>query len=117
MASTPSRPVRSRVKSKPTAPRSTYASGGMVQRSSCCTASAQRATCGVIWRAHSSKTTWLSRPTCAGCLSSKPDGGYDKKNQAADVVGVLDALGVRTAELVTHDIGIMVGFAVAATHP
>ena len=50
-------------------------------------------------------------------LSSKPDGGYDKKNQAADVVGVLDTLGVRTAELVTHDIGIMVGFAVAATHP
>src|SRR5438067_3250918 len=50
-------------------------------------------------------------------LSSRPDGGYDKKNQAADVMGVLDALGVRTAELVTHDIGIMVGFAVAATHP
>jgi pimeloyl-ACP methyl ester carboxylesterase len=49
-------------------------------------------------------------------LSSKPDGGYAKKNQAADVVGVLDALGVRTAELVTHDIGIMVGFAVAARH-
>src|SRR3982074_3519309 len=47
-------------------------------------------------------------------LSSKPEGGYDKKNQAADVVGVLDALGVRTFELVTHDIGIMVGFAVAA---
>jgi pimeloyl-ACP methyl ester carboxylesterase len=47
-------------------------------------------------------------------LSSKPDGGYDKKNQAADVVGVLDALGVSTAELVTHDIGIMVGFAVDA---
>jgi pimeloyl-ACP methyl ester carboxylesterase len=50
-------------------------------------------------------------------LSSKPEGGYDKKNQAADVVGVLDALDVRTAEFVTHDIGIMVGFAVAATHP
>ena len=50
-------------------------------------------------------------------LSSKPDRGYDKKNQAADVVGVLNALGVRTAELVTHDIGIMVGFAVGATHP
>jgi pimeloyl-ACP methyl ester carboxylesterase len=50
-------------------------------------------------------------------LSSKPEGGYDKKNQAADVVGVLDALGVHTAELVTHDIGIMVGFAVAAAHP
>jgi pimeloyl-ACP methyl ester carboxylesterase len=50
-------------------------------------------------------------------LSSKPEGGYDKKNQAADVVGVLDALGVHTAELVTHDIAIMVGLAVAATHP
>jgi Domain of unknown function (DUF4331)/alpha/beta hydrolase fold len=50
-------------------------------------------------------------------LSSKPDGGYDRKNQAADVVGVLDAPGVHTAELVTHDIGIRVGFAVAATHP
>src|SRR6267143_1371531 len=50
-------------------------------------------------------------------LSSKPDGGYDKKNQAADVWGVLDALGVRTAELVTHDIGIMVGYAAVATHP
>ena len=49
-------------------------------------------------------------------LSSKPDGGYDKKNQAADVVGVLDALGVRTFELVTHDIGIMVGFAHALEH-
>jgi pimeloyl-ACP methyl ester carboxylesterase len=49
-------------------------------------------------------------------LSSKPDRGYDKMNQAADVLGVLDALGVRTAELVTHDIGIMVGFAVAATY-
>jgi pimeloyl-ACP methyl ester carboxylesterase/enamine deaminase RidA (YjgF/YER057c/UK114 family) len=50
-------------------------------------------------------------------LSSKPDGGYDKKNQAADVLGVMDALGVRSAELVTHDIGIMVGFALAASHP
>ncbi len=28
-------------------------------------------------------------------LSSKRDGGYDKKNQAADVVGVLDAHHVR----------------------
>jgi len=50
-------------------------------------------------------------------LSAKPESGYDKKNQAADVVGVLDVLDVRTAELVTHDIGIMVGFAVTATHP
>jgi len=50
-------------------------------------------------------------------LSAKPESGYDKKTQAADIVGVLDALGVRTVELVTHDIGIMVGYAVAATCP
>lgn len=50
-------------------------------------------------------------------LSAKPDDGYDKKNQAADMLGVLDALGVQNVELVTHDIGIMVGYAVAATSP
>jgi pimeloyl-ACP methyl ester carboxylesterase len=33
------------------------------------------------------------------------------------VWGVLDALGVPTIELVTHDIGIMVGYATVATHP
>src|SRR5476651_1440138 len=36
-------------------------------------------------------------------LSAKPDGGYDKKTQAADILGVLDALGVSRVELVTHD--------------
>src|SRR5579863_4807475 len=34
-------------------------------------ASAQRAICGVIWRAHSSKTTWLLRPTCVGWVSRR----------------------------------------------
>jgi pimeloyl-ACP methyl ester carboxylesterase len=46
-------------------------------------------------------------------LSSKPESGYDKKNQARDVAGVLDALGVRKAAFVTHDIGNMVAFAFA----
>ncbi len=50
-------------------------------------------------------------------LSSKPDGGFDKKTQAGDVAGVLDALKVEEIDLVTHDIGNMVGFAFAATHP
>jgi pimeloyl-ACP methyl ester carboxylesterase len=50
-------------------------------------------------------------------LSSKPAGGFDKKTQAGDVAGVMDALGVRRADLVTHDIGNMVGFAFAAQHP
>jgi pimeloyl-ACP methyl ester carboxylesterase len=50
-------------------------------------------------------------------LSSKPEGGYDKKTQAGDVAGVLDALGIDSADLVTHDIGNMVGYAFAVQHP
>ncbi|MEO5611466.1 MAG: alpha/beta hydrolase [Sphingomicrobium sp.] len=49
--------------------------------------------------------------------SSKPAGGYDKKTQAGDVVGVLDALKVTRADLITHDIGNMVGYAFAAQYP
>jgi pimeloyl-ACP methyl ester carboxylesterase len=49
-------------------------------------------------------------------LSSKPAGGFDKKTQAGDVAGVLDALHVEKVDLVTHDIGNMVGFAFAALH-
>ena len=49
-------------------------------------------------------------------LSSKPAGGYDKKTQGNDIAGVMDALGVTKADLVTHDIGNMVGFALAAQH-
>jgi len=50
-------------------------------------------------------------------LSTKPAGGYDKKTQAEDVVGVLDALKIERADVVAHDIGNMVGFAFAAQHP
>jgi len=50
-------------------------------------------------------------------LSSHPAGGYDKKTQAADVAGVLDALKVDKVEVVTHDIGNMVGYAFAAEQP
>lgn len=50
-------------------------------------------------------------------LSAKPEGGFDKKTQADDVAGVLDALKIKTADLVTHDIGNMVGYAFAAQHP
>ena len=49
-------------------------------------------------------------------LSSHPAGGYDKKTEAGDVAGVLDALGVGKTDLVTHDIGNMVGYAFAAQH-
>jgi pimeloyl-ACP methyl ester carboxylesterase len=50
-------------------------------------------------------------------LSSKPAGGFDKKTQAADVVGVMDALGIQQADVVAHDIGNMVAFQFAAQQP
>jgi pimeloyl-ACP methyl ester carboxylesterase len=42
-------------------------------------------------------------------LSSYPDTGYDKKTQAQDIARVMDKLNVQKADLVTHDIGNMVG--------
>src|SRR5437899_1031197 len=50
-------------------------------------------------------------------LSSHPAGGYDKKTQAGDVAGVLAALKIDQVDLVTHDIGNMVGYAFAAQWP
>jgi pimeloyl-ACP methyl ester carboxylesterase len=50
-------------------------------------------------------------------LSAKPSGGFDKKTQAVDMAGVLDQLGIDRADLVTHDIGNMVGYAFAALYP
>jgi pimeloyl-ACP methyl ester carboxylesterase len=50
-------------------------------------------------------------------LSAHPDSGYTKKNQALDVVGVLDALRIDRVALVTHDIGNMVGYALAVQFP
>ena len=50
-------------------------------------------------------------------LSSHPELGYEKKAQAKDIAGVLDALRIEDAALVTHDIGNMVGYAFAAQYP
>ena len=50
-------------------------------------------------------------------LSAHPDAGYTKKNQAVDIAGVLDYLKIDKADLVTHDIGNMVGYAFAAQYP
>jgi pimeloyl-ACP methyl ester carboxylesterase len=50
-------------------------------------------------------------------LSSRPEGGYDKKTQGHDIAGVLDALRIEQMDLVTHDIGNMVGYAFAAQYP
>jgi pimeloyl-ACP methyl ester carboxylesterase len=50
-------------------------------------------------------------------LSEHPDTGYTKMNQAVDIAGVMDALKAQKAALVTHDIGNMVGYALAAQYP
>ena len=50
-------------------------------------------------------------------LSAHPDTGYTKKNQAVDIAQVLDRLQIQKADLVTHDIGNMVGYAFAAQYP
>src|SRR5215472_929156 len=50
-------------------------------------------------------------------LSSHPEGGYDKKTQARDITQVMDKLKIDQAALVTHDIGNMVGYALAAQFP
>jgi pimeloyl-ACP methyl ester carboxylesterase len=49
-------------------------------------------------------------------LSSKPADGFEKRTQAGDVAGVLKTLKIGKIDLVTHDIGNMVGFAFAAEH-
>jgi pimeloyl-ACP methyl ester carboxylesterase len=50
-------------------------------------------------------------------LSAHPDTGYTKKNQGLDIAGVLDSLKIEKADLVTHDIGNMVGYAFAVQFP
>src|SRR5882757_1346233 len=49
-------------------------------------------------------------------LSATATDGFTKKNQAEDVAGVLDALHIRQADVVGHDIGNMVAFAFAIAH-
>ena len=50
-------------------------------------------------------------------LSAHPDGGYDKATQGRDIAAVLDSLKIGKFALVTHDIGNMVGFALATQQP
>jgi pimeloyl-ACP methyl ester carboxylesterase len=50
-------------------------------------------------------------------LSSHPEAGYEKTSQARDLASMLDRLGVAQVTLVTHDIGNMVGYALAVQFP
>jgi pimeloyl-ACP methyl ester carboxylesterase len=76
---------------------------------------------GDMWSpaaAELAKTHTVIVPDLRGMgLSAHPDAGYTKVNQAVDIAGVLDALHIQKADLVTHDIGNMVGYALAAKYP
>ncbi len=50
-------------------------------------------------------------------LSAHLDGGYDKATQGRDIAAILDQLKIDKFALVTHDIGNMVGFALATQNP
>jgi pimeloyl-ACP methyl ester carboxylesterase len=49
--------------------------------------------------------------------SSRPAHGYDKATMAGDIRGLLDAVGAERVHIVARDIGLMVGYALAATGP
>ncbi|HWD90826.1 MAG TPA: alpha/beta hydrolase [Verrucomicrobiae bacterium] len=49
--------------------------------------------------------------------SAKPESGYDKKNMAVDIHDLVSSLGIKHAQVVGHDIGLMVAYAYAAEFP
>lgn len=49
-------------------------------------------------------------------LSARAEVGFEKANQAEDIAGVMDALHVPRADVVAHDIGNMVAYALASRH-
>ena len=50
-------------------------------------------------------------------LSDKPEGGYDTRTLANDLVGLMDALGHEQFAVVGVDTGMMIGYALAADRP
>jgi pimeloyl-ACP methyl ester carboxylesterase len=49
--------------------------------------------------------------------SDAPAGAYDKPALAADVIGLLDALGLDRVDLIAHDWGAWIGFMLCLEHP
>ena len=57
-------------------------------------------------------------PDLRGCgASDRPDAGYDKRTVAEDVHQLVQQLGLGPINLVSHDVGMMVGYAYAAAFP
>jgi pimeloyl-ACP methyl ester carboxylesterase len=56
-------------------------------------------------------------PDLRGCgASDRPESGYDKQSVAADINGLVRQLGFSHIRLVSHDVGMMTGYAYAATY-
>jgi pimeloyl-ACP methyl ester carboxylesterase len=65
-----------------------------------------------------SKTHTVIAPDLRGAgQSEKPIGGYTKKAMAQDIHALAQSLGLKSAEIVGHDIGLMVAYAYAAMYP
>jgi pimeloyl-ACP methyl ester carboxylesterase len=65
-----------------------------------------------------SKTHTVIAPDLRGAgQSEKPDGGYTKKAMAQDIHALARSMGLKSAEIVGHDIGLMVAYAYAAMYP
>ncbi len=53
-------------------------------------------------------------PDLRGCgASDRPEQGYDKRTVAADIRELVRQLGFERIDLVSHDVGMMVGYAYA----
>lgn len=50
-------------------------------------------------------------------LSERAESGYDSTTLAADVIGVVDALGIDRFAIAGHDTGFIVSYALVADHP
>ncbi|MEK1875410.1 MAG: alpha/beta hydrolase [Phyllobacterium sp.] len=50
-------------------------------------------------------------------LSEKPAGGYDADTLVADMFGLMDTIGHQKFSMVGHDVGLWVGYAMAADRP
>ena len=64
------------------------------------------------------KNYFVVAPDLRGCGDTdRPEDGYDKKNVAKDVFGLIKYLNLGSVNLVSHDVGMMVGYAFAANYP
>lgn len=50
-------------------------------------------------------------------LTGKPAGGYDTGSLARDVIALMDALRFERFAVVSHDVGMIIGYALAADYP